>query len=133
MVVCQVGLISLLLKQDTDGIYKDPVYLKNLKAPYTSMLWCKNTIKCIALRIKRVLQGIVHPDQTYILHGRYIGDNIGQLLEIIEHHETSKKPGLVFIADFEKAFEKVRLDFIYKCLFFFPFRWFSYKMGRNNV
>ena len=42
---------------------------------------------------------------------------IRQLLEIIEHHETYK-PGMVFIADFEKAFEKVRLDFIYKCLDF---------------
>ena len=57
------------------------------------------------------MSDIVHPDQTGFLHGRYIGDNIWQLLEIIEHHETSKKPGLVFIADFEKAFNKVRLDF----------------------
>ena len=69
-------------------------------------------MKCIALRIKRVLPGIVHPDQIGFLHGRYIGDNIRQLLEIIEHHETSKKQGLVFIADFEKAFDKVRLEFI---------------------
>lgn len=28
---------------------------------------------------------------------------------------------MVFIADFEKAFDKVRLDFIYKCLDFFNF------------
>jgi hypothetical protein len=32
------------------------------------------------------------------------------------------KPGMVFIAEFEKAFDKVRLDFIYKCLDFFQFR-----------
>ena len=43
-----------------------------------------------------------------------------ELREIIDH-ETSKKPGLVFIADFEKLFDKVRLDFIYKCQDFFNF------------
>ena len=78
-------------------------------------------MKCIALRIKRVLPGIVHPDQTGFLHGQYIGDNIRQLLEIIEHHERNKKPGMVIIADFEKAFDKLRVDFIYKCLDFFNF------------
>uniref|UniRef100_A0A0E9TR80 Reverse transcriptase domain-containing protein n=1 Tax=Anguilla anguilla TaxID=7936 RepID=A0A0E9TR80_ANGAN len=45
-----------------------------------------------------------------------MGDNIRQLLEITEHYETSKKAGLIFIADFDKAFDEVRLDFIYKCL-----------------
>ena len=74
-----------------------------------------------------VLPGIVHPDQTGFLHGRYIGDNMRQILEIIEHRETSKKPGLVFIADFEKAFDKVRLDFI-----FFNFGDSLIKMGKSN-
>jgi hypothetical protein len=70
--------------------------------------------------LKGFLPGVVHPDQTGFLHGRYIGDNIQQLLEMIEHHETYKKPGMVFIVDlfiaaFEKTFDKVRLDF-------FPFQ-----------
>ena len=53
------------------------------------------------------------------LKGRYIGDNIRQILEVIEYYETSKKAGLIFVADFEKAFDKVRLNFIYKSLLFF--------------
>ena len=65
----QEGLISLLLKQGPDGKYKDPVYLKK-----GSLQCCDAKIlaKCIALRIKMVLPGIVHPDQTDFLHGRYI-------------------------------------------------------------
>ena len=90
-------------------------------------------MKCIALRIKKVLPGIVHPDRTGFLHGRYIGDNIRQLLEIIEHQETSKKPGLVFIVDFEKVFDKVRLDFIHKCLDFFNFGDSLITWVKNNV
>ena len=97
-----------------------PVYLKNW-SPLTLQCYdAKRLVKCIALRIKRVLPGIVHPDQTGFLR-RYIGDNIRQLLEIIEQHKTSKKPGLIFIADFEKFFDKVRLDFIYKCMDFYNF------------
>ena len=41
---------------------------------------------------------------------------IRQVLETIEHYEKSGKPGLVFKAGFEKAIDKVRLEFIYKCL-----------------
>ena len=41
-----------------------------------------------------------------------IGDNIRQVLETIEYYEISGTPGLVFIADFEKAFDKVRMEFI---------------------
>ena len=67
------------------------------------------------------MSDIIHSNQTGFLHGRYIGDNIRQVLETIEHFEKSGKPGLLFIADFEKAFDKVRLGFIYKCLEHFNF------------
>ena len=56
-----------------------------------------------------------------MLHGRHIGDNIRQVLETIEHYEQSGKPGLVFIADFEKPSDKTRLEFIYKWLEYFNF------------
>nr|QCF47491.1 RNA-dependent DNA polymerase [Erythrocytic necrosis virus]QCF47492.1 RNA-dependent DNA polymerase [Erythrocytic necrosis virus] len=95
--------------------------LKNWRPLTLQSCDAKILAKCIALRIKRVLPGIVHPDQTGFLHGRYIGDNIQQLLEIIEHHETCKKPGMVFIAEFEKVFLFIN-DFISKCLDFFQFR-----------
>jgi hypothetical protein len=78
--------------------------------------------KCIVHRIKKVLSYIIHSIQTGFLHGRYIGVNIRQVLETIEHHDKSVKPGLLFIADFEKAFDEVQLEFIYKCLEFFNFR-----------
>ena len=65
----------------------------------------------------------------------YLDDtlDIRQLLGIIEHHETYKKPGIVFIADFEKAFDKVRLDFIFKCLDSFSFGNALIKWVKNYV
>jgi hypothetical protein len=50
------------------------------------------------------LSDIIHPSQTGFLHGQYLGDYIKQVLET---HGISGKPELVFIADFEKAFDKV--------------------------
>jgi hypothetical protein len=58
-------------------------------------------------RIKKDLSDIIHPNQTGFLHGRYIGDNLRQALETIEYYEILGTPGLVFISDFEKAFDKV--------------------------
>ena len=45
-------------------------------------------------------------NHSYV-NGRLIGDNRRQVLETIEHYEKSGKPGLLFIADFEKVFDKV--------------------------
>ena len=47
----QEGLISLLLKQDLDGIYKHPVYLKNWRPLTLQCRVAKILAKCIALRI----------------------------------------------------------------------------------
>lgn len=55
------------------------------------------------------------------MQGRNIANNTRQLLEIIEHYDRVKKPGLIFIAYFEKAFDKLRWDFIYKCMELFNF------------
>ena len=58
--------------------------------------------KCSAHRIKKDCQILL-----VFLHGRYIGDDIRQVLETIEYYEISETPGLVFIVDFEKVFDKV--------------------------
>ena len=62
-------------------------YLKNWRPLTLQCCDAKILVKCIALRIKGLLPGIVHPDQRGFLPGRYYGDIIRQLLDI-EHHET---------------------------------------------
>lgn len=115
------GIISLLLKQDASGQYKNPEMLKNWR-PIT--LQCYDTkilAKCIAQRIKSVLPNIIHYDQSGFLKGRCVGNNIRQLLELIENYELYDKKGLIFIADLEKAFDKINLNFVFNCLDFFNF------------
>lgn len=120
------GLISLLLKHEAEGKEKDPVELKNWR-PIT-LLCCDARIlaKCLALRLKKVIQNLIHPDQTGFLKDRFIGDNIRRLLEVMDYYEKENLPGLIFIADFQKAFDTISWNFIYQCLK-------TYNFGANFI
>lgn len=119
----QEGLISLLLKQDSGGRYKDPTTLKNWRPITLQCNDAKILAKCLANRLKLVLPNIIHPDQCGFLQCRSISDSIRQIIEIIEYYDSTKTSAFIFFffAAFEKAFDKVRLDFIYKCLEYFNF------------
>ncbi len=58
------------------------------------------------------MHGIIDKDQNGFIEGRFIGDSIRHLLEIIELFEKGEKPGLIFVADFEKAFDTVKWEYI---------------------
>lgn len=124
------GVISILLKQNPDGKYKDPKWLKNWR-PLT-LLCCDTRIlfKCIALRIKNIIGDVINNNQAGFIKGRFIGDNLRQILDTIHFYENHQEPGLLFIADFEKAFDKIQWKFIKQCLSFFNFgknliQWFE--------
>ena len=57
----------------------------------------------------------------FIIPGRYIGENIRLVLDMIDFTNTTNLPGLIFLADFEKAFDKLEWDFLFQTLHFFGF------------
>ena len=77
--------------------------------------------KVIANRIKKVLPTIINDSQTGFIKGRYIGENIRTIIEIIEDANENDNNGMIFFADFEKAFDSLDHTFIYKCLEHFNF------------
>ena len=77
--------------------------------------------KCIASRMKTVLPNIIHSDQTGFLPGRYIGENVWLALHMIDYLNNHNLPGLMFLIDFRKAFDKNEWSFILKALNFFSF------------
>ena len=81
----------------------------------------KIATKAIANIVKNVLNSLINSSQTGFLKGRYIGENIRTLCEIIDNLNNENNPGLIFFADFEKAFDSVDHDFIYKVLKHFNF------------
>ena len=110
------GVINLIPKKD-----KDPLYLDNWRPISILNTDYKIIAKCLALRLKKVLQEIINSDQTGFLPGRYIGENIRLVLDMIDFTNTTNLPGLIFLADFEKAFDKLEWDFLFQTLHFFGF------------
>ena len=81
----------------------------------------KIVTKAIANRIKKFLPKIIDCSQTGFIKGRNIGENIRLIQETIEMLEKENMPGLLFFADFEKAFDSISHKYIIKCLESFNF------------
>ena len=81
---CRQGIITLLPKKD-----KNRSLLKNWRP--LSLLNCdyKCIAKIIAFRIKTILPKIINNDQTGFMKGRFIGENIVKLLDIMEFAEKN--------------------------------------------
>ena len=78
--------------------------------------------KAIANRIKKVLPTLIHETQTGFMKGRYIGANIRLILETIDITDENNLPGMIFFSDFEKAFDSINHEYMFKCLRHFNFK-----------
>lgn len=72
--------------------------------------------KTLTLRLERVAEKLIHTNQTAFMKGRNIMSGIFILHEIL--HETKRKSqmGIILKLDFEKAYDKVKWNFLFKCL-----------------
>ncbi|MCW4346095.1 MAG: reverse transcriptase domain-containing protein, partial [Candidatus Thiodiazotropha endolucinida] len=108
-----ITLIPKSNKDTTDLTNWRPISLLNVDY--------KITTKAIANRIKSVLIRIINESQTGFIKGRYIGENIRLLFEIIEKSAEENKAGMIFFSDFEKAFDSLDHQYMLKCLEHFNF------------
>lgn len=110
------GVISLLLKPDRSSLnlsnYR-PITLLNTDY--------KIAAKSISNRLKTVLNKIISPNQTGFRKGKFIGENIRFVLDLIEYSKVHKIPGFLFLLDFEKAFDTIEWSFLQATLSFFNF------------
>ena len=75
----------------------------------------------IANRIEKVLLYLINIDQTGFLKGRFIGENIRTIEEIINFTEDENRPGLLLFIGFKKAFDSLEWHFIENSLMHFHF------------
>ena len=78
--------------------------------------------------MKEVLPSIISWDQVGYLKGRYIGQNIRLIKDVIEKCESDR--GIVAFLDFEKAFDSIEWDYLKDILQLFNFgdnfiQWFN--------
>ena len=73
-------------------------------------------MKVATNRITKVAQKIIRPSQTAFLPGRNIMEGAVILHETLHELHTKKKNGIIFKIDFEKAYDKVKWDFLQQTL-----------------
>ena len=63
--------------------------------------------KVLALRTQKVLASIINYDQSAYVRGRDIGPSIRLVSDILDFTEENSIGGILFSADFEKAFDSI--------------------------
>ena len=68
-----------------------------------------------------MLPSFIHEDHTGYIKGRFIGQNIRLIADIIGCTKTVHNPGIALFLDFKKAFDKLERNFLEKALEMFNF------------
>ena len=77
----------------------------------------------IANRLKQTLKHVISQSQTGFIEGRQISDSAQLIYNIMHFAEVKNKnkTGLLIMIDFEKAFDSISWDFLYKALSYFGY------------
>ena len=77
--------------------------------------------KTIASRLETIIPKIIQEDQSGFIKGRFIGQNIRLAQDIIDYTDKKNIPGIILQLDFEKAFDSIEWEYIWKVLKKFNF------------
>ena len=77
--------------------------------------------RALSLRLSKVLETIVDPDQTCSVPGRSITSNLVLLRDTLEYIERTNETGILVSLDQEKAFDRVDRTFLMNLLCHFGF------------
>ena len=110
------AVITLIEKKDRDRrLIKNwrPISLVNVDVKIGS--------KVIAKRLEKVLPYIIHHNQNAFVKGRTIFDAVRTINDVLDFTELKGYQGILTAIDFEKAFDSLSRDFLFKSLESFGF------------
>ena len=109
-------IITLIEKKDRDKrllINWRPISLINVDAKIVS--------KVLPLRIKHIMHTLIHHDQAVYVTNPFIGESIRLIDNNLEYADDNDIHGILFSADFEKAFDSIDHSFKFAVLQKFGF------------
>jgi len=68
------------------------------------------------MRLEKVADKLIHQNQTAFTKGRNIMSGVMILHEILHETKRKKQVRVVLKLDFEKAYDKVKWNFLFECL-----------------
>jgi hypothetical protein len=72
--------------------------------------------KMLTLRLEKVSQRLILKEQSAFIHVRYILESVVVVHEIVQSIHRSKTPSVILKLDYEKAYDKVNIDFLIEIL-----------------
>ncbi|GKV50143.1 hypothetical protein SLEP1_g56855 [Rubroshorea leprosula] len=107
---------------------KNPTSLKEFRPICTIGSMYKILAKVLANRLKKVIAKIISASQSAFIKGRQLVDCSFALNEIIHDLKIKRRKGIIFKANFEKAFDSVDWGYLDKMLSFLGFgeKWRSW-------
>ena len=72
--------------------------------------------RALAARLRRVIHHVVGPDQTCGVPGRFIGENVALLRDLVHYCDTTNFSAAVLSLDQGKAFDRVDWTFLFRTL-----------------
>ena len=101
------GVITLIPKDENDlTVLSSWRLITILNVDY------KILARVIAKGVESKLSKLIHSDQTGFVKGRFIGQIVRLLNDLMEYSELKKVPGILLFIDFEKAFDTLEWHFI---------------------
>ena len=104
------SVLSLIFKKG------DRCLLKNYRPISLSTTDYKILAHILASRIKPILPNIINESQTGYVQGRSICQNIRLVQDVIAYAKSVNQTGLLLFLDFEKAFDSIEWQFIWRTL-----------------
>jgi hypothetical protein len=103
-----ITLVPKLVEANTIKQYR-PICLLNVDY--------KIFTKVLTNRLVPVAKKIIRKNQTGFIHGRNILEGMVVLHEVLHELHRTKARGLILKIDFEKAYDRVRWDFLEKVMY----------------
>ena len=105
------GVIALLEKKG-----KNQSKIKNWRPVALLNIDYKIFTKALAKRLEEHIPTIINSDQSGFVKGRYIGESVRFVEDLISKFDNENIEGIVLQLDFEKAFDSVEWEFMFEVL-----------------
>ena len=119
------GELSITQREGLITLVPKPLKPRNLISSWRPITLLNSTYKIlsatIANRLKKVLDSVIHPDQTAFLKNRFIGENTRLIYDVLWETYAKKRQGMMLSVDFKSAFDVMSWTFIESCLRKFNF------------
>ncbi len=111
----RLSIITLVFKKG------DRYDLKNYRPLSLTNTDYKIIAFIFANRLQKVVDKLIGTEQSAYIKGRYIGENARLILDVFDHCTDNNSNGILLFMDFEKAFDSVEWNFLFKVLQKFNF------------